>query len=195
MSDDRKILDEVRGALHSEPRVRSTGGPLHLAFAAGDLAIEGEVDHIAGKKLALEAAARVPGVQTITDRLHVRPATSMGDGEIRDRVRDGLLEEPALSACGVRVLVKGDIEIARAPASRCCPTLPHRPPRALPLRRWRGASPATCCSPPCTRAAIGAGACRTGTRPSRMRWWTAASTLCTAIPRITRRGSRCIAGS
>jgi osmotically-inducible protein OsmY len=116
MSDERKIMDEVRRALHSEPRVCSTGRPLHVAFAAGDLAIEGEVDHIAGKKLALEAAARVPGVQTITDRLHVRPATSMGDGEIRDRVRDGLLEEPALSDCGVRVLVKGTIEIARASA-------------------------------------------------------------------------------
>ncbi|HVC59006.1 MAG TPA: BON domain-containing protein [Acetobacteraceae bacterium] len=116
MPEEREILDQVRSALHSEPRVRPTAGPLHLGFAEGDLTISGEVDHVAGKKLALEAAARVPGVVTITDRLHVRPATLMGDGALRDAVRDGLLEDPALTRCGVRVWVKGTIEIARAPA-------------------------------------------------------------------------------
>ena len=58
--------------------------------------MDGEVDHIAGKKLALEAAARVPGVANIVDRLRVRPPTPMGDGEIRDKVRDALLEEITL---------------------------------------------------------------------------------------------------
>ena len=116
MSEERGILDQVRSALRSEKRVRPTAGPLHLGFSAGDLTIEGEVDHVAGKKLALEAAARVPGVATITDRLRVRPATPMGDGEIRDLVRDGLLEDSTLRRCAVRVRVKDAIEIARAPA-------------------------------------------------------------------------------
>ncbi len=117
MSEERDILDQVRSALRSEPRMRLTRLPLRLGFAGGDLVIEGEVDHVAGKKLALEAAARVPGVQTITDRLHVRPATPMGDGEIRDLVRDGLLEEPALRRCGLQVRVKGTLETARAPSA------------------------------------------------------------------------------
>lgn len=116
MSEEREIVEAVRQALHSEARVRPVDAPLHLSFARGDLTIEGEVDHVAGKKLALECAARVPGVATITDRLRVRAATPMGDGEIRDRVRDGLLEEPALARCGIRVLVKGEIEVARVPA-------------------------------------------------------------------------------
>jgi osmotically-inducible protein OsmY len=117
MPKERDVLDQIRGALHSEPRVRSTGGPLRLRFANDDLTIEGEVDHVAGKKLALEAAARVPGVITITDRLHVRPTTPMGDGAIRDAVRDGLIEEPALTQCDVRLMVKGAIETARALAA------------------------------------------------------------------------------
>jgi len=116
MSEEREILDQVRSALRSEPRVRPTAGPLRLGFGDGDLTIEGEVDHVAGKKRALEAAARVPGVETITDRLRVRPATPMGDGEIRDLVREGLLEDLTLRRCGVRVRVKGAIEVARAPA-------------------------------------------------------------------------------
>ena len=116
MTDDRDVLDVVRSALHSEPRVHATDGPIRLAFAKDELTMEGEVDHIAGKKLALEAAARVPGVSTIIDRLHVRPATPMGDGEIRDKVRDALLEEIALASCTIRVLVKEQLETAREPA-------------------------------------------------------------------------------
>lgn len=116
MTDDRDVLEAVRGALHSAPRVRAIGGPIHLALANGELMMEGEVDHIAGKKLALEAAARVPGVSTIVDRLHVRPATPMGDGEIRDKVRDALLEETVLADCTIRVWIKGQVETVRQPA-------------------------------------------------------------------------------
>jgi osmotically-inducible protein OsmY len=116
MSDDRSVLDGVRRALHSEPRVLPTEAPIHLAFFNGDLTMEGEVNHIAGKKLALEAAARVPGVANIVDRLRVRPATPMGDGEIRDKVRDALLEEITLESCTIRVLKQGRLETAREPA-------------------------------------------------------------------------------
>ena len=116
MSDDRSVLDAVRGALHSEPRVHPTEGPIHLAFVNGDLTMEGEVDHIAGKKLALVATARVPGVANIVDRLRVRPATPMGDGEIRDKVRDALLEEITLESCTIRVLDQGRLETVREPA-------------------------------------------------------------------------------
>jgi osmotically-inducible protein OsmY len=113
MTDDLEVLDTVRSALHSEPRVHPTGGPIHLAFANGELTMEGEVDHIAGKKLGLEAAARVPGVSRIIDRLRVRPAAPMGDGDIRDKVRDALLEETSLASCTIHMWVKGQIEPAR----------------------------------------------------------------------------------
>ncbi|HQT77909.1 MAG TPA: BON domain-containing protein [Rhodopila sp.] len=116
MTETQDVLDAVRQALHSEPRVHATEGPIHLAYADGELTMEGEVDHIAGKKLGLEAAAKVPGVSRIIDRLRVQPATPMGDGEIRDKVRDALLEETSLASCAIRAWVKGQPEIARAPA-------------------------------------------------------------------------------
>ena len=53
MSDESSVVDAVRKALHSEPRVHPTEGQIHLAFVDGDLAMESEVDHIAGNKLAL----------------------------------------------------------------------------------------------------------------------------------------------
>ena len=115
MSDERDVVDTVRSALTSEARVRPVGGPIRLAFVGGDLTMEGQVDDVAGKKLALEAAAKVPGVARIVDRLHVRPATPMGDGDIRDKVRDALLEEIALAACTIRVWDKKRLEIVREP--------------------------------------------------------------------------------
>ena len=115
MTDQRTIIETVRSALHSEQRVHPTAGPIHLAFTNGELTMEGEVDHIAGKKLALEAAARVPGVDKIIDRLHVRPATPMGDGEIRDKVCDALMEENALASCSISAWSKGQLETVREP--------------------------------------------------------------------------------
>ncbi|HUW79546.1 MAG TPA: BON domain-containing protein, partial [Acidocella sp.] len=96
--------------------VHVSDGRIHLAFAGNELTMEGEVDHIAGKKLALEAAARIPGISRIIDRLHVRPATPMGDGDIRDKVRDALLEEITLRSCAIRVWVKGLLETVHDPA-------------------------------------------------------------------------------
>jgi len=43
------------------------------------------------------------GCTGILDRLRVRPSTPMGDGAIRDAVRDALLEEQALDLCDVRL--------------------------------------------------------------------------------------------
>lgn len=116
MAEPQDIIEKVRSALRSEPRIRPTGAPIHLAFSGGDLTMEGDVDHVAGKKLALECAARIPGVETITDRVRVRPATPMGDGEIRDRVRDALLEDTDLSRNIIRVWVKNALETIREPA-------------------------------------------------------------------------------
>lgn len=113
--EQHAILEQVRKALHSEPRVRPTAGPIRLAWSEGALVMEGEVDSLAGKKLALEAAARVPGVAGIVDRLRVRPATRMGDGAIRDAVRDALLGEIVLADCTLRERVKGRLETVREP--------------------------------------------------------------------------------
>lgn len=115
MNSDRDIVDRVRGALRGEARIHPTTGPIDLAFADGDLTMEGEVADVAGKKLALECAARLPGITTITDRLHVRPATPMSDGDIRDHVHNALLEETILAACTIREWVKGQLETVREP--------------------------------------------------------------------------------
>lgn len=115
MSERTAILDEVRAALHSEPRF-GPHGQVELDVAAdGTLTMAGEVASIAVKKLLLERAAAHPKVTGILDRLRVAPAVPMGDKEIRDAVRDALVQEPALAEMTLSELVKGETVILREP--------------------------------------------------------------------------------
>lgn len=90
------VVDAVRRHLDAEPRIDVLHHPIALSFADGVLTMEGELADLRAKKIALERAASVTGVNHIVDRLRVAPARIMGDAEIRDHVRDLLLEEPTL---------------------------------------------------------------------------------------------------
>jgi len=115
MPETAKVLERVRQALHSEPRVKLVHQSVRLAFADGDLTMEGEVPDVAAKKLALKRAAAVPAVDHIVDRLRVTPAERMADGQIRDLVRDALVQEAALAECTLRAWIKGRPELVQAP--------------------------------------------------------------------------------
>jgi osmotically-inducible protein OsmY len=91
-----RVEEAVRHRLGAEPRIDVAHHAVALSFAEGVLTMEGEVVDVGAKKLALERAASVPGVEHIVDRLRVSPARPMGDAEIRDHVRDLLWEEPTL---------------------------------------------------------------------------------------------------
>jgi len=114
MQERERVLEEVRAALHSEPRF-GPGGKVALAFEGGTLTIEGEVENVAVKKLLLERAAAHPAVTGLIDRLRVEPAEPMGDKQIRDLVRDALLQEPALAEMTIREFVKGEPLTVREP--------------------------------------------------------------------------------
>lgn len=111
MSDADQILAHVRAVLHSQ--LGAGGGAIRLHLADGDLTMEGEVDDIAAKKLSLERVAAVRGIGRIVDRLHVKPAERMSDGQIRDHLRDSLLQEPALGDCDLHEWVKGERKAVR----------------------------------------------------------------------------------
>jgi osmotically-inducible protein OsmY len=113
VSERDRVLKEVRAALEREPRINLHKFPVAMEFSEGVLTLEGEVEHIAAKKLGLELAVAVRGVTGIVDRLRVTPATRMGDGAILDAVRDALLQEQALKNCSIYVIRKGQLEAVR----------------------------------------------------------------------------------
>jgi hypothetical protein len=90
------VLDAVRRHLDAARRVDVSHHPIALSLDRGVLLMEGELADLGAKKIALECAASVPGVEHIVDRLRVAPARRMGDAEIRDHVRALLLDEPTL---------------------------------------------------------------------------------------------------
>lgn len=113
VSERDRVTKEVRAALEREPRINLHKYPVNIEFQDGVLTLEGEVEHIAAKKLSLELAAAVRGVSGIVDRLRVTPATRMGDGAILDAVRDALLQEPSLMNCSIKLIRKGRLETVR----------------------------------------------------------------------------------
>jgi len=113
ISERDRVLKEVRAALEREPRINVHKFPIEMEFQEGVLTLEGDVEHIAAKKLGLELAIAVQGVVGIADRLHVVPASRMGDGAILDAVRDALLQESTLLNCSIYILRKGRFEPVR----------------------------------------------------------------------------------
>lgn len=100
--NEREVVRSVAAALAREPRVQLTHRPLRIGFDHGDLVLDGEVQDVVAKKLALERAAAVPGVERIVDRLHVAPADVVPDRVLLARVCGALEAEPELR--GVEIL-------------------------------------------------------------------------------------------
>jgi osmotically-inducible protein OsmY len=99
-----RIARQIQSALEHDPRINLHRYPIAVSCEADrTVVLEGEVEGIAAKKVALELAASVPGCAGIIDRLRVKPSLPMGDGELRDRVRNALIEEPVFARYAIDV--------------------------------------------------------------------------------------------
>jgi osmotically-inducible protein OsmY len=117
MPKPEEIVRHVRGALESDARACFHRNPFEVKCEAdGTVILEGEAENIAAKKVALELAASIPGCIGILDRLRVKPSTPMGDGAIRDAVRDAVLEEQALDQCAVKLRDGSAVKLIRESA-------------------------------------------------------------------------------
>lgn len=113
MHNYETLRRELRAALEQEPRVKLHRNDIRIAFTDGALVLEGEVDSIIAKKLAVKIARNVNGANGIVDRLYVHPAERRGDGAVCDAVCGFLLREPALLTCALRVREKGRLTSLR----------------------------------------------------------------------------------
>jgi osmotically-inducible protein OsmY len=102
MNPRAAITRRVHALLEREARINLHRHPVHISNAGGVVVLEGEVADVAAKKLALELAASVQGVDGIVDRLRVAPGEARGDGAIRDSLARMLLESPEFRNCTVR---------------------------------------------------------------------------------------------
>ncbi|KPK06958.1 MAG: hypothetical protein AMJ64_07940 [Betaproteobacteria bacterium SG8_39] len=107
----QNLTQSVRAALEADGRVNLARHPLRIeATNDGAVVLEGDVSDVAARKSALSAAARVPGVRGIVDRLRIAVVTPRGDAEIRDSLVKLIEQESELSNCTLRVCVEGRVE-------------------------------------------------------------------------------------
>lgn len=113
MSAKEAIIKQVRGLLEQERRINVHRYPIKLSVVDDAVCLEGEVEDIAAKRLALELAASVDGVDDVVDRLRLTPSEHKGDGAIRDSVCNFLLSQSELRTCGLRAGGNGRAETLR----------------------------------------------------------------------------------
>lgn len=102
MNPREAITRKVHALLERESRINLHRYPVGISNADGVVVLEGEVADVAAKKLALELAASVAGVDGIVDRLRVAPGAPRGDGAVRDSFARMLLEQPEFRNCTIR---------------------------------------------------------------------------------------------
>lgn len=99
---ERQLIAEIRERFAGDKRLAGGLALTRLQREAdGLLLIEGEVDRVAQKKIALEIAAAHPDVPGIVDRLHVRPAEAMSDAGIRSHLRKTFVSDATLQGLSV----------------------------------------------------------------------------------------------
>ena len=104
-----EILKTIKASLEKELHIDPVKHPIHLKMENNAIIMEGVVNSIAHKKMALLIAMGIPGTSGVIDRLRVRPAKEMGDKEIKNHIYDAFTEEPTLKNIPIEVEVNNGI--------------------------------------------------------------------------------------
>jgi osmotically-inducible protein OsmY len=81
MSNER-VIDEIRATLERDPRIHHAV-QVAVSEQAGQVTLRGTVRSLHQKRVALEIAKSVQGVDAVTDELRVDPRDHTWDDEIR----------------------------------------------------------------------------------------------------------------
>src|SRR5258705_8062610 len=87
---------EVRAAFELDPRVDMHRFPIHVVSNGQGLRLEGEVENIMAKRVALRLAQRVSGMDRVIDALRLVPPQRRGGGENPDALLRAPPPQPQL---------------------------------------------------------------------------------------------------
>ncbi|MBI5875638.1 MAG: BON domain-containing protein, partial [Deltaproteobacteria bacterium] len=86
-----EIIKTIKASLEKELHIDLIKNPIHLKIENDAIVMEGVVGKISHKKRALLIAMGVSCTSGVVDRLKVKPATEMGDKEIKNHICDAFL--------------------------------------------------------------------------------------------------------
>lgn len=104
---------ELRAAFELDPRVDLHKFPIQVVSNGQGITLEGEVENIAAKRVAMQLARRVCGMDQVVDALRLVPTEPRGDGEICDAFSRSLLAQPELRNATIRQHRKGRLDTIR----------------------------------------------------------------------------------
>lgn len=105
------LSKEVRAAFELDPRVDLHRFPIQVMKNGQGLRLEGDVENIAAKRVALLIAQRASGLEKVIDALRLVPAEPRGDGEVRDAFVRSLVAQPELRNATIRQFTKGRLQM------------------------------------------------------------------------------------
>lgn len=108
-----EVVKRVRAALEREPAINLHRHPLGVNVVDNLLLVQGEVEDIAAKRLALQIARTAPGIRDVVDRVRVAVPQRRGDGAIRRSLCESMLGERELATSTIRANVKGRTQTLR----------------------------------------------------------------------------------
>jgi osmotically-inducible protein OsmY len=108
------LREKALVAMRSEKRIGPHFKPaLFIIDEDGTATIQGEVETVAVKRLALERLAATQGVGGIVDRLRVKPAMAMSDDGILDHLRKAYYDEPSFRQLSLKECKDRTVKLVR----------------------------------------------------------------------------------
>ena len=115
MMETNTAVKEVRAALERDTAINLHRHPVDVTVEDGAVVLDGEVESIAAKRLALAHARGLNGFEVV-DRLRIAPVERLGDGAVRDLYCGFLAAQGEFMNCGIRARDNGGMRVIREAA-------------------------------------------------------------------------------
>ena len=107
------ILKQVMAAFERESHLKLHHSPIHISLDGGALTVAGEVPDVASKKRLIQLTRAHSNGEPLVDQLRVSAGPPIGDGELRTRICERLLQTTEFRDCVICARVKGQLEMLR----------------------------------------------------------------------------------
>ncbi|WP_042263030.1 BON domain-containing protein [Paraburkholderia heleia] len=107
------ILKQVMAAFERESHLKLHHSPIHISRNSGVLTVAGEVPDVASRKRLIRLTRTYSDGEPLVDELRVSAEPPLGDGELRTRICERILQTTEFRNCVICARVKGQLEMLR----------------------------------------------------------------------------------
>jgi len=115
MATQPDVATRIKAALEFDTRINLHRWPIRVTLNGAEVRLDGEVEHVGIKRLALRLATEIAGARVVVDGVRVVPSRSAGDGEIADAFTTAVLAQRELKSCTLRRRDKGTVKTLQQP--------------------------------------------------------------------------------